>query len=254
METSAIDDILAEGTTADTSEEGQEFDHSFDLTDEDLADDDEAELATVNTDEETEANDEGEVDSTPTDPTNKAFAQMRTQNKEFQNKLNELDALAKGLGMKDVDDFIAKARDAQTRKTAESQGIPVEVARELEEMRALKNSIVAEREENAARIKEEKFVSNVKEFVNKNKLADSAVDKLSQDLEKDGFSVNTLMDMPKSALTRLLNSYVDTTYQQSLERKNTIRKELPINQTSKLDTESLNKEIDQLARQLAGKI
>lgn len=254
METSAIDDILAEGTTADTSEEGQEFDHSFDLTDEDLADDDEAELATVNTDEETEANDEGEVDSTPTDPTNKAFAQMRTQNKEFQNKLNELDALAKGLGMKDVDDFIAKARDAQTRKTAESQGIPVEVARELEEMRALKNSIVAEREENAARIKEEKFVSNVKEFVNKNKLADSAVDKLSQDLERDGFSINTLMDMPKSALTRLLNSYVDTTYQQSLERKNTIRKELPINQTSKLDTESLNKEIDQLARQLAGKI
>lgn len=255
METSAIDDILAEGTTAGTSEEGQEFDHTFDLTDEDLADDDnEAELATVNTDEEVEANDEGEVDNTPTEPTNAAFAQMRTQNKEFQNKLNELDALAKGLGMKDVDDFIAKARDAQTRKTAESQGIPVEVARELEEMRALKNSIVAEREENAARIKEEKFVSNVKEFVDKNKLADSAVDKLSQDLEKDGFSVNTLMDMPKSALTRLLNSYVDTTYQQSLERKNTIRKELPINQTSKLDTESLNKEIDQLARQLAGKI
>lgn len=250
METSAIDDILAEGTTADTSEEGQEFDHTFDLTDGDLSEEDE-ELATVSTNE--EANGEGEVESTPTDPTNAAFAQMRTQNKEFQTKFNELDALAKGLGMKDVDDFIAKAKDAQTRKTAESQGIPVEVARELEEMRASINSIVAEREEDAARIKEEKFVSNVKEFVDKNKLADSAVDKLSQDLEKDGFSVQVLMDMPKSALTRILNSYVDTTYQQSLERKNTIRKELPINQTSKLDTESLNKEIDQLARQLAGK-
>ena len=250
METSTIDDILADGTTVDTSEEGQEFDHTFDLTDGDLSEEDE-ELATVSTDE--EANEEGEVESTPTDPTNAAFAQMRTQNKEFQTKFNELDALAKGLGMKGVDDFIAKAKDAQTRKTAESQGIPVEVARELEEMRASINSIVAEREENAARIKEEKFVSNVKEFVDKNKLADSAVDKLSQDLEKDGFSVQTLMDMPKSALTRILNSYVDTTYQQSLERKNTIRKELPINQTSKLDTESLNKEIDQLARQLAGK-
>ena len=61
------------------------------------------------------------------------------------------------------------------------------------------------------------------------------------------------MDMPKTALNKVLSSYVDTKYQKNLERKNTIRKELPINQSSKIDTQSLNKEIDALARQLAGK-
>jgi hypothetical protein len=61
------------------------------------------------------------------------------------------------------------------------------------------------------------------------------------------------MDMPVAALNRILSSYVGTSYQKNLERKDTIRKELPINQSSKVDVNSLNKEIDKLARELAGK-
>lgn len=251
METNVLDDILVEGTTTDTEDQA-DFDHSFDLTDDIFTEEDEAPAEEeLNTDAE---EDEGGEVNEVTNPTNTAFAQMRTQNKEFQNKFNELDSLAKGLGMRDVDDLIARVRDTQIKQNAKEQGIPVEVARELEEMRALKDSIVAEREENAAKMKEQNFVSSVQEFVNKNKLSDSAVDKLSQDLERDGFSLDYLMDLPKGALNRVLNSYVDTKYQQSLERKETIRKELPINQASKIDTESLNKDIDKLARQLAGKM
>ena len=251
MENDVLSDILADGTTAEVEQEDQEIDHTYDLTDEDLADDE----AEEEFEESEEADEEvDEVDDVQENPTNRAFAQMRTQNKEFQNKFDELDTLAKGFGMKDVDELIAVVKESQIQQTAKSKGIPVEVARELDEMRALKDSIIAEREERAVMEKEETFVSNVQEFVNKNGLADSAVDKLSQDLERDGFTIDELMDMSPNALNRVLNSYVDTSYQKNLERKDTIRKELPINQTSKLDTESLNKEIDQLARQLAGKL
>lgn len=253
METNVLDDILVEGTTTDT-EDQTDFDHSFDLTDDIFTEEDEAPVDDEQPESVEDNTEEGGEVNEITNPTNTAFAQMRTQNKEFQNKFNELDSLAKGLGMRDVDDLIARVRDTQIKQNAKEQGIPVEVARELEEMRALKDSIVAEREENAAKIKEQNFVSSVQEFVNKNKLSDSAVDKLSQDLERDGFSLDYLMDLPKGALNRVLNSYVDTKYQQSLERKETIRKELPINQASKIDTESLNKDIDKLARQLAGKM
>lgn len=253
METNVLDDILVEGTTTDT-EDQTDFDHSFDLTDDIFTDEDETPVDDEQPESVEDDTDEGGEVNEITNPTNTAFAQMRTQNKEFQNKFNELDSLAKGLGMRDVDDLIARVRDTQIKQNAKEQGIPVEVARELEEMRALKDSIVAEREENAAKMKEQNFVSSVQEFVNKNKLSDSAVDKLSQDLERDGFSLDYLMDLPKGALNRVLNSYVDTKYQQSLERKETIRKELPINQASKIDTESLNKDIDKLARQLAGKM
>ncbi len=256
MENSVFDDLLTEGTTVDTeTDENQEefdFDHSFDLSDDDLASDEDNEA-----DDEAEqgADDEGEGLSQDdlSNPTNTAFAQMRTQNKEFQNKINQLDALAKDLGLKDLDEFIERAEEAKVKKSAATQGIPVEVARELAEMRALKDSIVAEREENAAKQKEQVFVSNLQEFVNDNNLSKTAIDKLSQDLNNDGFSVEALMDMPKAALNKVLSSYVDTKYQKNLERKNTIRKELPINQSSKIDTQSLNKEIDALARTLAGK-
>lgn len=251
MENDALSNILAEGTTAEVENEDQEFDHSYDLSDNDLVDED--------TNEEFEESEEAdgeydEVEDVQDTPTNRAFAQMRTQNKEFQNKFEELDSLAKSLGMNDVDDLIAAVKETQIQQTAKSQGISVEVARELDEMRALKNSIIAEREENLIAERENAFVSNLQEFVDNNNLSNSAVDKLSQDLERDGFTVDELMDMSPNALNRVLNSYVDTSYQKNLERKNNIRRELPINQTSKLDTESLNKEIDQLARQLAGKI
>lgn len=251
MENDTLGNILAEGTAAEVEQEDQEFDHTYDLSSDDLVDED-SEETFEESEEADEEVDEGE--DVQENPTNRAFAQMRTQNKEFQNKIEELDTLAKGLGMNGVDDLIAAVKDTQIKQTAKSKGIPVEVARELDEMRALKESIVAERQEMEAMEREKEFVSNVQEFVNKNGLADSAVDKLSQDLERDGFTIDELMDMSPNALNRVLNSYVDTSYQKNLERKNNIRKELPINQTSKLDAESLNREIDQLARQLAGKL
>lgn len=245
-----FEEILTEGTAVDnTTTDSQEtdFDHSFDLTDEDLIEDSEVEEVEEAVDAEVQE------DVTPSEPTNNAFAQMRTQNREFQEKLQEFDDLAKQLGMKDSNEFIQKAKEVQLKREATQKGIPLEVAKELEEMRSLKDSIIAEREQTATELKTKTFVSNLQEFVNDNKLSDQAVDKLSQDLEKDGFELETLMNMPKSALNKILGAYTGTNYQKNLERKNTIRKELPINQSSKIDTVSLNKEIDTLAKQLAGK-
>lgn len=243
-----FEELLGENITSDDETGADEsFDHSYDLTNDDLGEDE--------VDNDTDANDDSsdEGSQNVNNSTNAAFAQMRTQNKEYQNKISEFENLAKSLGMKDVDEFLSKAKEAQVQREAKQKGIPVEVAKELEEMRNLKDEIIAEREEAENKAKESNFVSNLRTFVNDNKLSEAAVDKLSQDLEKDGFDVNTLMDMPTSALNRILSSYVGTNYQKNLERKNTIRKELPINQSSKVDVESLNKDIDKLARELAGK-
>lgn len=237
------DNVTVDDTTTDSQED---FDHSFDLTEEDLS----SEENPIIDDSDAEAE---EVETQPSEPTNNAFASMRAQNKEFQNKIQEFDDLAKQLGMKNADELIQKAKEAQLKREANKKGIPFEVAQELEEMRSLKDSIIAEREQTATELKTRTFVSNLQEFVNDNKLSDQAVDKLSQDLEKDGFELEALMNMPKSALNKILGAYTGTNYQKNLERKNTIRKELPINQSSKIDTISLNKDIDNLAKQLAGK-
>ena len=239
-----FEEMLADSTAADETEE-TEFDHSYDLSDEDLADPEEDN----ETSEETASE---EVEEPVQTPTNQAFAQMRVQNNEYSQKISELDGLAKSLGLNGVDDLITKAKEAQVQREAKTKGIPMEVAQELAEIRELKDSFIAEREQTEKENRERTFVSNVQDFVKANKLQDSAIDKLSQDLEKDGLEIETLMDMPKSALNRILSSYIDVN-QKNLDRKSAIKKELPINQSSKIDNKVLNQEIDALAKQLAGK-
>lgn len=253
-----FEELLANSTDADdtqnitdndVSDEGATYDDTYDLDINELSDEDNS-VNTESEEEETPAN----VTNEESTPTNAAFAQMRTQNKEFQEALNELNELAKSAGLKDYKDLIAKGKEAQIKREAKSKGIPLEVARELEEMRALKEELISEREENEMQQRERIFVSNVQEFVKENNLAKPAINRLSQDLERDGLSVDTLMSMPKTALNRILNSYIGADYQKNLERKSAIRKELPINQSSKIDAKALNKDIDDLAKQLAGKI
>ena len=243
-----LETVLTESTEVETDAEETDFDHSFDLTENDLEESDEysegSEVVNTGTESENTVQDS---------PSNNAFAQMRTQNKEYSDKISQIDALVKSLGMKDIDEFLVKGKQAQIKKDAVSKGIPVEIAQELDEMRSLKNSIIAEREATAHEEKERKFVSTVQTFLDDNNLKGDAIDKLSQDLENDGIDINALMDMNPKAVNRILRSYVGTTYQKNLERKNTILNELPINQASKIDTKTLNQDIDSLAKKLSGK-
>lgn len=239
---------IEENSQASTTDNQDVTNNDFDLSLEDFQNDEQLDnevdnQAEVNEDEGTQLN-----------STNQAFAQMRTQNKEFSDKISQFDDAAKALGLADSNALLEQIRQAKIKKEASQKGISVEVAQELEEMRNLKDSIIAEREESANEARVNKFASNVQTFIDKNNLGKSAVDKLSQDLEADGVDMDTLMSLPVSALNKMLSVYTGTTYQKNLERKNAIKKELPISQTSKIDVDDINKELDTFAKQLAGKI
>lgn len=209
-----------------------------------------------NTAEEQEENTQGEVDDEEEDesPTNQAFAQMRTQNKEYLSKINELDAIAKAAGLQGVDDLIAKSKEAQIKKAAKDQGIPEAVARELAEFKKFKEQYEQDKADSIYRQKEQTLVTNLQTFIEANKLSQNVVDKMSDDLARDGFTTDKLMEYPKSALNRILNAYLGLDIQKNLERKDAIKNELPLNQSSKADIDTVNKQIDELARQFAGKI
>jgi hypothetical protein len=61
------------------------------------------------------------------------------------------------------------------------------------------------------------------------------------------------MDLPKSALNKILSAYTGASVQKVLAQKEAIRNELPINQSSQVSQDTLNKSIDDIARLLAGK-
>lgn len=238
-----------ENSQASASDNQEVINHDFDLSLDDLQNDEE-------TFEETNVG-EAEVDDNEDDAqlnsTNQAFAQMRTQNREYSDKISQFDDAARALGLADANALLEQINQAKIKKEASQKGISVEMAQELAEMRDLKNSIIAEREESANEARINKFASNVQAFVDKNNLGKSAVDKLSQDLEADGVNIDTLMNLPVSALNKMLSAYTGTSYQKNLERKDAIKRELPISQTSKIDVDDINKEIDSFAKFLAGK-
>lgn len=231
------------GTSTDTSELGSEYDLDFSEVEGETETDEQITNEVSNASNEAESN-----------PTNQAFAQMRVQNKEYSDKISELDAIAKAAGLNGVDDLIAKSKEAQIRNEAKSKGIPEEVARELAEMRDFRDQYEQDKVEAAYRAKETTLVNNLQTFIANNKLSQDAVNKLSEDLVKDGLTNEYLMDLPKGALNRILGAYVGTDIQKNLERKEAIKSELPLNQTSKIDTQSVNKQIDDLAKQWAGRI
>ena len=230
------------GANTDTSELGSEYD--LDLS--------EVEGET-DTNEQVSGEDETSSNEDAENPTNHAFAQMRVQNKEYSTKINELDAIAKAAGLKGVDDLIAKSKEAQIKKEAQSKGISEELAKELAEMRDFKARYEQDKVDAAYKAKETNLVNNLQNFITTNKLSQDAVNKLSNDLVKDGLTNEYLMDLPKGALNRILGAYVGTDIQKNLERKEAIKSELPLNQTSKIDTQSINKQIDDLAKIWAGK-
>lgn len=209
---------------------------------------------TDDTSEDEGSDDTQDEDFEESNPTNQAFAQMRTQNKEYLNKINELDAIAKAAGLQGVDDLIAKSKEAQIKKAAKDQGIPEAVARELADFKEFKAQYEQDKEEAAYQAKEQALVRNLQAFIEANKLSKEAVDKMSEDLAKDGFTTDTLLDYSKNALNRILGAYVGTSVQKNLERKDSIRNELPLSQSSKVDMNAVNKQLDDLAKQFAGKI
>ena len=247
-----LDDVLGSTPESPQTEEPSKNEDNSELGSEynlDLSELDDQEEET----NEDENEDDGES-AEPSNPTNQAFAQMRVQNKDYANKLKELDEIAKRAGLKDVDDLIAKSKEAQIKAEAKDKGISEDMARELAEFREFKEQYRQDQEAAAYKAKESTLVSNLQAFIAENNLSKDAVNKLSNDIEKDGITNEYLMELPKSALNRILKSYIGSNVQKNLERKEAIKNELPLNQTSKIDTQGINKQIDDLAKQWAGKI
>ena len=196
-----------------------------------------------------------EVDfSLDSDRSNTAFASMRTENKKYKDMLSDVESLAKSLGFADANAFITKAKQRVADKQAQQSGVSAKVYEEIQNLSKNVNDIMEKMTQQEVKQRGKELASTLQEFISDNKLSKPEVDKLSKDLSKDGITDAMLFNMPKAALTHLLGSYIDKK-QETINKKEQIRKEMPISQSSnnKVDINKLNKDIDNLAKMLAGK-
>ena len=185
-----------------------------------------------------------------------AFARMRTELKQTNDSLNAannviefFDTRAKQAGLSGIQELMQKTIEAEMAKQAEKEGIPVEVVKRINDLENRVKQQDVERENLVKTQKEQALNSVFDKFMQSHSLGQNELNKLASDLVADGFSFDALMNMPDSAVTKILNSYLpnETLKQESLVKKEQIKKEVPPtgNTSSKVD---LSSEIDKIAK------
>lgn len=269
-----LDELSSEEseTNNDTNldSETEENEEEVDTDEDDEVEDDEEESDTEESeeeesDEDEELDEEDDVDEefdeeddevAPASNANQkdanAFAKLRTENKKYKDVIDFFDQRAKAMGLADIEDLMNKTKEAELKKEAEKQGIPLEYAKRLKE---LEDKVATQDAENANRIAQEK-ANRVKftldDFVQANKLGDKEVQKLAKDLLSDGITFDFLSNIPENTIPKILKSYLpdNVSKQKELEKKEKIKKELPLNSKSSTSTKTQEDDIDKIAKML----
>lgn len=251
-----LDSVQSENTETSTNENQENQDsHEDSELDIDLSDfEDDSEDSTDSNEAEDSTDDDSEITNNfATSSEKNAFASMRVQNKELQNTINELDIIAKGAGLSGYKEFLEKAKENSIAKQAKEEGISLELAKKLNNIDEKLEAIDKREQESVYQAKQAKLAGTLNTFMKSNNLNTSILNKLSDDLEKDGFTVEQLMDMPETALNKLFSAYTNVNIQKTLDKKSSITQEMPVNQTSKVDGDTINKQLDDLVKEIMGR-
>ena len=253
-------DTNLESETDDESEEDNSEESNEETADseEDETEDEESEEEEeLDEDEDVEEDfDDEEEEVAPASNANQkdveAFARLRTENKKYKDTIEFFDQRAKAMGLEGIEDLISKTKEAEIKKEAEKQGIPLEYAKRLRE---LEEKVATQDAENANRIALEKSnrVKNTLDgFVAANKLGEKDVQKLAKDLLTDGITLEFLSNIPENTIPRILKSYLpnEVSKQKELEKKEKIKKELPLSSKSNTSNNTQEDEIDKIAKML----
>ena len=199
-----------------------------------------------------------EAEEVPSDyqKDNQAFARMRTELKQANNNLAAaksviqfFDVRAKQMGLDGIQDLMEKTVESELNKQAQKEGVPVDVLRRINELENRVQQQDIERD-NLIRGQKEREVNHAFDtFMQKHSLSNQDLNKMANDLVKDGFSFDALMNMPSSAVTKILNSYLPETSlkQEDLAKKEQIRKEVPHTGNTSSGSNTIN-EIDKIAK------
>lgn len=243
------DDEIDEASNDDESDESED-ENNDDESEEDESNDEEEDVVEEDLDE-----DDGEV--SPNLTTNSkdanAFAKLRTENKQYKQVIDFFDLKAKEMGLEGVNDLIAKTQEAELAKEAKKENIPVEYLRKLKELEAKVNLQEQEKAQQIQMATEARVKNSLDGFVEANKLDTKAVNKLAKDLIADGITIDFLSKVPESTISRILNSYLpnEVKKQRELEKKEKIKKELPLTSKSNTSTNTQEDDIDKIAKMLA---
>jgi len=212
-------------------EEENDYEESYDeddLAEDEFNDDEEDEFDDEDQEEdEEEPQEEQEEEPSKEDKKEYAFAQLRKEKKEYEDKYKQAkeyqeswDEIAKRLGYKDSNELLEVEREKRLKAEAESKGMDTQTYRELQELKQKVEKQEQEKQEIVSKQKLAKFTNSLNEIVDNYGLKEGEKVDILNKMEADGYDVSDLYEIknPKS----FIKGYVSDDI---LERK--IKSKLP---------------------------
>lgn len=242
--------------TTSTENEEDESDESEETEDESLEDtdeDNEHEEDDENDNEESDNNDEINIGGNEKDKN--AFIKLRQENAGYKKIVNYFDEKAKKMGFSGIDELMKKTDEAEMARDAKSKGIPLEIAKQIKSLEDKINEVEAREKQTLLRERETRLNNTVSGFIEKNKVSKDQFKEIANSLVQDGISVDMLMNLPQSTVSRILQSYVPNKaiIQKQIEKTEKAKKELPIDTKNSSNPSSVDDDIDKIAKYFAGK-
>lgn len=163
---------------------------------------------------------------TQEDISNKAFAKMRTENTSMSRQLKEVEQFVKAQGFDSIQDFLNKNKEEEVKKTAQQQGIPVDVEKRL---RALEE----ERNRYQQEVKTNTLKQEVESLVTKYNITREGWDNFIQQLQQN--DINPLVsNVPLEPLyiqynmESIINSRISKEKQSWVEEQQRVKDSAPI--------------------------
>ena len=224
-----------EQTKATEKEPVQEVDETDDLEEVTEADgvveDTEEVEVTTTTEPATENVETTEEKPVQSSKTNEAFKQMRQEVEGYKAKMKEYESYAQVI--KEIaeangstpEEVIKNYNDRKAEKEAEKQGIPVEVYKEINE---LKKEVQVLR----AKPIEEKFNAQMDGLIKKYSLTDEEVGTFFAQATENGFDLTKVKDIEKVYDFLNVDKVINKKEQERLEQKEKIKKQAPLPPTT----------------------
>jgi hypothetical protein len=144
---------------------------------------------------------------------------------EFEELLLEIDNLALASGFQNREDFIEKFRQSVVMKEAKTRNIDPSVMKELNDTKQRLAKIEQEKNNQEKNSKISTLGNEVKNFEKELQLSETQMTGILQEMEKDGYTVDSLVTLPINSVNRLLKSYAvdilaEREYQKRLSKDN----------------------------------
>jgi hypothetical protein len=143
-----------------------------------------------------------------------AFKQLRKEadivREELASKkelLSEIEILAKSQGFSDVDEFLRVWKERQIEEQAKKQNTDPKVLKELQDTKQRLVKIEQERNDAVQRTNINRVNTAISKFAEKNRLAESEMEKIISKMGEDNVTIDILVAAPKETLDKMLTGY-----------------------------------------------